>query len=184
MYIIWNEDQSCLEGLPTNFPPEGSNENWLPLVMPPPRQTHVQTLVWEKINGSVAGRWDGLSDLLAVPATIDQINERHRELEVMPVVVYGNLMDANERSEKRIQDAIEAFDDLPLHVGVIEEIDGVKYIQWKDAANVSHPMTKDTLTAVKVELVKQRAIRATVLFGQLQEHKINGCTLRQLQEWV
>lgn len=184
MYTLWNEEQNCREGLPVSFPPEGDEGNWLPIVMPPPRDTPLQTLVWEKIDGQVVGRWDGVSDLLAVPATNDQINERHRELEVMPVMVYGNLMDANERSEKRIQDAIEAFDDLPLHAGVIEEIDGVKHIRWKDAANVSHPMTKEALIAVKAELIKQRAIRATTLFGQLQEFKSTGATLRQLQEWV
>ena len=184
MYTIWNEEQSCREGLPVSFPPEGDEGNWLPIVMPPPRDTPLQSMVWEKINGSVVGRWEGISDLLDVPATNEQINERHRELEVMPVMVFGNLMDANERSEKRIQDAIEAFDDLPLHTNVIEEVDGVKYIRWKDAMNVSRPMTKEALIAVKVELIKKRAIRATALFAQLQEFKSTGCTQRELNDWV
>lgn len=184
MYTLWNEEQSCREGLPVSFPPENDEGNWLPIVMPPPRATALQTLVWEKVNGSVVGRWDGSADLLAVPATIDQINERHRELEVMPVMVYGNLMDANERSEKRIQDAIEAFDDLPVHANVVEMVGAEKIIKWKDAGNNSHPLNKAALIAVKAELIKQRAIRATVLFAQLQEYKANGCTLRDLQEWV
>lgn len=183
MYTLWNEEQQCREGLPASFPPEDVEGNWLPLIMPPARSTHLQTLVWEKVDGSVVGRWEGLDDLLAVPATIDEINNRHRELEVMPVMVYGTLMDANERSEKRIQDAIEAFDELPLHGNTVEMLNGEKVINWKDTNNVSHPLNKESLIAMKAELIKQRAIRATALFAQLQEYKANGCTLRELEEW-
>jgi hypothetical protein len=184
MYIVWDVIEGKPVGLPASFPPENSTDNWVPLVLPEPRTSTIQTMEFNLVNGTVVGIWVGSPDPLDNPATPMQIRDRHRELEIMPIEVFGILMDADERSEKRIQDAVEAFDDLPLEPGVVEEINGTKVILWKAADNSTHALDKATLKRVTKELVKQRAIRGTTLFKQLQLFKNTGASIRQLQEWV
>lgn len=184
MYVVWDSESSKPVGFPINFPPENDDQNWLPLVMPEPRVATTQHIVFELIEGKVVGRWDGSPDPLDSAATADEIKQKHRELETQPVLVFGTLLDADERSEKRIEDSIIAFDDLPLEAGLVEIIDGEKVIFWKDAQNNSSPLTKVALQTVLAELIKQRAIRATALFKQVQELKVAGATIRQVRDWV
>lgn len=106
-----------------------------------------------------------------VYATIEYIVQKHRELESSPVGVFDLMFDADERAEVRMKNACEMFDEIPLETGVVFTHLGTKMINWKDADNVSHPYTKEQLQNVFFELIKQRTIRATVLFGRLQYFK-------------
>ena len=121
-------------------------------------------------------------DPLNVPATLEQINAKHKELESSPVLVFGVSLDCDERAEMRMRNTIEHWDDLPLQDGVIEEIEGTKVVVWTMGDNSIATFNKPVLETVFAEMLKQRAIRATALFSALRQLKADPTTtLRNIQ---
>lgn len=179
MYCKFNS----VTGEAYSFCNEPQDETYLECIMPLPRSSEAQTILWQEVSGQLIGSWVGSSDPLDAPANNDAIKARHLELESAPIEVYGILMDADLLSEKRMTDCIETLDYLPLKPGCVEEIDGVKVRYWKDADNNWHPVSKATLILILAELIKLRGIRASILFDEMQEFKSNGCTQRDLIEW-
>src|SRR5690606_23989697 len=66
-------------------------------------------------------------DPLSVIASREQISARHAELEAAPIQVFDFMIDCDERSERRMRNTLEHWDDLGLLPGVVElvEINGV-----------------------------------------------------------
>lgn len=125
-------------------------------------------------------------DPLNVPANHDQISSRYRDLEASPVVVFGLLLDCDDRSEIRMRNTLDYWDDLDLEPGVIEEHGDArsgKVVVWKMGDNSLEPLTKNMLSEFLNEMLKQRAIRGTILFAALQRFKANpATTLRDIEK--
>lgn len=142
--------------------------------------------MWEKINGRCVGHWEGSSDPLDRLATNDEINLRHRELEISPINVADYQFDCDEKSEIRMRDAINYWDYRPLEPGVFEdrEIDGVtqRVIVWTLADNTTHALTRVQLSDVFNAMLIARSNRGAVLFARARRFKSEGVTLRQLQD--
>lgn len=170
-------------GLPSNFPID-DDPNWVALVLPPPRTSEAQTLVWEKVNGQCVGRWIGSPDPLDRLATHEEINARHRELEISPIQVGELEFDCDEKSEIRMRDAIAFWDFRPLQSGVFEdrEIEGQtrRVIVWTLADNSTHALTKTELSDTFTAMLIARSNRGAVLFSRARKFKSDGITLRQL----
>lgn len=124
-------------------------------------------------------------DPFARLATRDEINARHRELEISPIVVFGEPFDCDEKSEIRMRDAIAYWDTRPLEPGVFEEreINGVtsRVIIWTKGDNTLIELSKDMLIAVYHEMLHQRSVRGAVLFARLRQFKANpNTTFREI----
>jgi hypothetical protein len=120
-------------------------------------------------------------------ATRDEINARHRELEISPIMVFGELFDCDEKSEIRMRDSIAYWDTRPLESGVFEEreLNGVLYrvIIWTKGDNTLVDLTKELLIAIYHEMLHQRSVRGAVLFAKLRQFKNNpDTTLRQIMD--
>ncbi len=187
MYIRWDAENQTHIGVPSNTPiGEG---NWLRCKLPLARTSGAQELKWLFLEGThedyLTGYWSGSDDPLDTLASKAQIVERHVALEAAPITVFGHSIDADERSETRLRNAVEVFDYLPEELGTVEYIAGTKVIYWKYADNISRPLDKESLLATLNELVKQRAIRGSVLFARLQMLKatVGEHTLNQINSF-
>lgn len=186
MYTLIDE-QGQPVGLPHSFPPEDDDRDWRPLVMPPPRTSAAQTLVWSLENGAVVGAWVGDNDPDLRQACRDEINAMHRLLETAPVMVFGEPFDCDEKSEIRMRDAIAFWDLRPIEPGVFEEreIDGVltKIVIWTKGDNTLIELTRDQLQAIFNEMLSRRAVRGAILFASLRRFKNNPeTTLREIND--
>lgn len=172
-------------GLPYSFPPEDDDGPWIALVMPPPRTSDTQTIIWEKVNGQCVGRWEGSADPLDRLATHDEINARHRELEISPILVGDGEFDCDEKSEIRMRDAITFWDHRPVAPGVFEdrEIHGDtrRIILWTLADNTVRAFTKEQLASVFNAMLIARSNRGAVLFTRARKFKVEGVMLRDLR---
>lgn len=119
-------------------------------------------------------------DPLNVIASREQINARHAELEAAPIQVFDFMIDCDERSERRMRNTLERWDDLELLPGVVElvEINGVptKVINWTMADNSVEQLTKSMLENVFEEMLRKRTQRAAVLFAKSKSLKSNSAT--------
>jgi hypothetical protein len=167
-------------GLPTNFPPEGDEGDWRQLIMPAPRSSEAQVLVWALVNGACVGSWIGSTDPDERQAQPNEIKEYHRQLEQSPIMVFGELFDCDERSELRMRDALATWDERPIDPGLFEEVNGTKVIYWTKADNSVAAIDKPTLQAVFSEMLKQRAIRGGKIYKKFRQLKQQGCTYKQL----
>jgi len=111
-------------------------------------------------------------DPLDVPASKEDINRLRDELEVAPVTVLGHYIDFDEKSEKRMVDAIALWDEL-----------GEEVLAWTMADNsevqLSKPQLEDILVAARIA----RGTRALALHQRAKQFKAQGGTLRDLQDW-
>lgn len=169
-------------GLPASFPPEGDEGDWRALIMPPPRTSEAQQLVYELIDGACVGLWIGSPDPLDRPATNEEVKQKHLELEQSPIEVFGVLLDCDERSELRMRDAISTWDERPLQPGMFEEVNGETVIYWTLGNNQVVPINKPTLQSFYAEMLKQRAIRGANLYRRYRQIKSDGCTIRELMD--
>lgn len=110
-------------------------------------------------------------DPLNVPATHEQINAMRDLLEGAPVYVGEILIDIDERSEKRLQDAIELWDDLE-----------VETLDWTMGDNSVIAVTKEDLIYLLNEAKIARGVRALQLHNITRQMKASGTTtLRDLE---
>lgn len=112
-------------------------------------------------------------DPLAIPATREQVNAIRDILEGAPVTVDGQLIDIDERSEKRLQDAIELWDDLETET-----------LEWTMGDNTTVAVTKADLVYLLGEAKVARGRRAMSLHTEARAFKQSpGTTLRDLATW-
>lgn len=107
----------------------------------------------------------------------DEITLRKNELEVAPVAgPDGKLYQFDEDSRRRMYDAIEDFDFLPIvNNGVII---------WLDADNNEVPLTKEQLSELYTTLRRNRAIRGSLLHKKALEMKSNPPKREVLEGWT
>lgn len=173
-------------GLPANFPPEDSIDDWRPLIMPPPRTSECQELVYKLVNGSCVGEWVGDSDPMSRKATIDEIRTKQLEFELAPISLFGNMIDCDDRAEKLMRDALASWS--------VRELDGewfftqlinsqqVKVLKWKLADNSTHTLTFEQLTSVYNSMLAARAARGQQIWIAAQKFKLNPPTVREVND--
>lgn len=190
-FIKWDYEAGVPCSAPSNAPLEDGG-SWLECILPEQRRTSdTQTIEWLLLEGThtdyVHGRWEGSADPLDAIASREVINNKHRELEISPVMVFGEPFDCDERSEIRMRDAIAYWDLRPLELGVFEEreIEGVatKIVIWTRGDNSFVELTKDQLQAIFHEMLAVRAIRGAILFASLRRFKDDpNTTLRDIND--
>jgi hypothetical protein len=174
-------------GLPANFPPEeGDGNDWRPLEMPPPRTSPNQILTYTLKEGKCVGKWVGDPDPNNRLATNDEITSKHKELEIAPIVIFGQLFDCDEKSEIRMRDAIKYWEYRPIEAGVFEErlVNNilVKGIIWTRGDNSFVFLTQEQLTAIYDEMLMQRALRGANLFAKARKFKDTGISFKELMD--
>lgn len=195
MFVRWDTHSKEIIGCPSNVP--GPEDDWVKCLWPDERKSQAQYLVWElqdyedelslESGKVLVGRWEGDTDPNMRMATRDEINDKHRELEIAPVMVFGEPFDCDERSEIRMRDAIAYWDLRPLEPGVFEEreIEGVvtKIVIWTKGDNTFIELTREQLGAIFNEMLAQRAVRGAILFASLRRFKDNpNTTLRDISD--
>ena len=99
--------------------------------------------------------------------------------EQAPITVVGVYLDCDTTSELRIKNTIEAWEQLPLIDGQLEEVDGVRSVIWTLADNSKQRLGLPQLQALLPALVTARAIRAAVLYAAYQRLKVRADVSRE-----
>lgn len=115
------------------------------------------------------------------PATWEQVKHWRDAHEGAPVDTLHGAFDADDRSERRMSDAHNFFDDIPKNE------DGT--ITWKRADNTFIDLTGPQLLGVYVEVMEKRAARAALLHRKaeefrLQDPKPTPAQLSRLSFWI
>lgn len=121
-------------------------------------------------------------DPLDVPASVDQINIMRNKLEQSPIVANGYSVDCEPVSEERMRSTVTYWDDLPETEGVVEGTGSNRVIFWRLADNTVASFNRETLADLLSEMVKNRAIRSSILFTSAGRFKDNpNTTIREIQ---
>lgn len=113
-------------------------------------------------------------DPLAVPANYQEITQLRNALEAAPVLVEGVLVDIDERSEKRMQKAIDYWNDL-----------GVQSIDWILADDTTLTVTRQELIVLLASARRARALRGMQLHQAARTFKADPTTTRRdLANWT
>lgn len=178
-YIKWDAEKHTHIGTPSNVQ---HDETWLKCLLPPyPRTSETQELKWLFLEGThenyLHGYWEGSENPLDAKATVDDINRIHRELEISPIEIAGEIFDCDERSELRMRDAVTFWDYRPLETGIFEELpiqgEMQKVITWIRGDNTATVLTKFQLSAIYQEILLKRAVRGAILFSAARKFKEN-----------
>ena len=115
------------------------------------------------------------------PATWEQIRNLRDQNELAPVNTSFGIFDCDERSDARMQEAMEQFHNLPTVV------DGV--LQWKRADNTFIGLTLTQLQEVQAEIKTARAVRAAQLHAKAeafnqQDPRPTPAQLQSLDFWL
>ena len=155
--------------------------DYLPIEIPQ-KTSDAQEISCKLENGKVICEWLGSPDPMERLATSEEIKSFHRELEQSPIIVFGYLLDCDERSELRMRDALSTWDARPVQSGMFEDLNGVRVIYWTLGNNNVIPINKNQLQSFFDEMLIQRAIRGANLYRRYRELKSSGCTLRELND--
>jgi len=115
------------------------------------------------------------------PATWEQVKHWRDTHEQAPVETSLGAFDADDRSERRMSDAHNFFDEIPKNA------EGT--ITWKRADNTFIDLTGPQLLGVYVELMEKRAARAAVLHQKAEQFRQMGpkptpAQLSKLAFWI
>lgn len=112
-------------------------------------------------------------DPKAVAASAQQVNLERDRLETLPLEANSLLFDVDEKSDRRMLEAIELAPEL-----------GVTSYTWTLADNTQIELTVQELSDIYQELRIKRAARAQQLHQEALTFKVNGCTVRDLVNWA
>ncbi len=113
-------------------------------------------------------------DALDRVATAAEIKQYREAIEALPIqCADGKVFDADERSEKRMDDAIENWLLLSLAT-----------INWRLTNNTTVPLSLAQLTAYRNEIIQKRAIRAFTIYPEYLTFRATpSTTVRILEDW-